>query len=239
MTLPDTLSCFRPKPGPEIALDIAIHHAHLSPVQREAPQLAFEMDVEMHALADIIIFGWPDDIKEVPCPLCPYWQHCELMMDLCFMEKPSSSLHQKGRRSLVLYTNHAKTLPKHSCLPVVVFSGLESTRAIEETVSQCEKCMIFQAQNAATLLTPTPTLSCPWQICALDIFTLDGVDYLILADFYSKVILVHNLSAGQSNSTKVIHILEEWFCDHGMPEVLCTDNSPQYANAVFADCSIE
>ena len=43
----------------------------------------------------------------------------------------------------------------------------------------------------------------PWQIRASDIFTLDGMDYLILADFYSKVILVHNLPAGQSNSEKL------------------------------------
>ena len=40
MALPDTLSHFKPKSGPEIALDIAIHHAHLSPVQKEAFQLA-------------------------------------------------------------------------------------------------------------------------------------------------------------------------------------------------------
>ena len=84
-----------------------------------------------------------------------------------------------------------------------------------------------------------PHLSCPWQICASDIFTLAGADYLIFADCYSRVILVHNLPAGQSNSAKVIHILEEWFCDHGTPEVLCTDNGPQYASAAFTYCSIE
>ena len=99
--------------------------------------------------------------------------------------------------------------------------------------------MGFQAQNAAAPFTPTPTPLCPWQICVSDIFTWDGMDYLILADFYSKVILVFNLSTGQSNSSKVIHILEEWFCDHGMPEVLHTDNGPQYASAAFAHCSIE
>ena len=54
MVLPDTLSHFKPNPGPEIAMDIAIHHTSLSPVKMEALQLAFEMDVEMHALADII-----------------------------------------------------------------------------------------------------------------------------------------------------------------------------------------
>ena len=77
MALPDTFSPFKPKPAPEIALDIAIHHACMSPVQKEALQLAFEKDVEMHALADIIISGWPDDIKEVQFPLHPYWQHHE------------------------------------------------------------------------------------------------------------------------------------------------------------------
>ena len=34
--------------------------------------------------------------------------HSLLKMNLCSMEKPSSSLHQKGRRSLVLCTNHTK-----------------------------------------------------------------------------------------------------------------------------------
>ena len=99
--------------------------------------------------------------------------------------------------------------------------------------------MRFLTQNAATPLTSTPTPSIPWQICRPDIFTLDAVDYLILADFHSKVILVHNLPAGQSNSAKVIHILEEWFCDHDTPEVLHTDNGPHYTSAAFADCSIE
>ena len=99
--------------------------------------------------------------------------------------------------------------------------------------------MRFQAQNAAAPLMPTPTPSHPCQICASDIFTLDSMEYLILADFYFKVILVCNLCTGQSNSAKVIHILEEWFCDHGTPEVLCTDNGPQYVSAAFADCRIE
>ena len=95
--------------------------------------------------------------------------------------------------------------------------------------------MWFQAKNAAAPLILTPTPSHPWQICTLDIFTLDSVDYCILAGFYSKVILICNLPAGQSNSAKVIHILEEWFCDHGTPEVLCTENGPQYAIAAFPD----
>ena len=133
IALPDTLSCFKPKPGPEIALDIAIHHACLSSVQKETFQLAFGMDVEMHALAHIIISSWHNNIKESHTHYIPTGNtvsHSLLKMDLCSMEKPSSSLHQKGRRSLVPYTNHTKASPKHRCLPVVVFSGLVSTRTL-------------------------------------------------------------------------------------------------------------
>ena len=35
MALPDTLSCFSPHPGPDIPLDIAIHHVHLSQSRRK------------------------------------------------------------------------------------------------------------------------------------------------------------------------------------------------------------
>ena len=64
-------------PGLDILLDIAIHHAHLSPEWKEAFQQAFMSDPEMYAVTDIIITSWPIDIKELPCPLHPYWQHCE------------------------------------------------------------------------------------------------------------------------------------------------------------------
>ena len=148
----------------------------------------------------------------------PYWQHCESLIvgdGLVFCGE--ALIIPPSEREKVLGTLHqshqgiTKTqLLAHAC---VFWLGIN--KAIEESVWQCETYMRFQAQNAITPLTPTPTPSCPWQMCASDFFTLDGMDYLILADFYSKVILVHNLLIGKSNSAKVIHMLEEWFCDHG------------------------
>ena len=79
MVLPDTLSWFSPHPGPNIPLDIAIHHAHLSPERKEAFQQALVSDPKMCVLANMIITGWPNNIKVVPCPLCPYWQHWETL----------------------------------------------------------------------------------------------------------------------------------------------------------------
>ena len=75
MALSDTLSQFSPHPGPDIPLDITIHHACLSPERKEAFQQAFMSNPAMCVLTNMIITGWPDDIKVVPCPLHPYWQH--------------------------------------------------------------------------------------------------------------------------------------------------------------------
>ena len=75
MVIPDTLSRFSPRPGPDLPLDITIHHARITSDCKEAFQQAFVNDPEMQALADLIITGWPEDIKEVPRPLRLYRQH--------------------------------------------------------------------------------------------------------------------------------------------------------------------
>ena len=90
------------------------------------------------------------------------------------------------------------------------------SKAIKEGVCQCETCTQFQSQNAAVPLTPTPTPSCPWQMCATDIFTLEGVDHLVVGDFYSKMIFIRHIPPGQSNTNKVVLLLKAMFSEHGI-----------------------
>ena len=75
-------------------------------------------------------------------------------------------------------------------------------------------------------------------MCATDIFTLVGVDHLVVGDFYSKMIFVWHLPASQSNANKVVSLLKEMFSEHGIPEVLHSDNGPQYVSAQFTDFCI-
>ena len=108
-------------------------------------------------------------------------------------------------------------------------------KAIEEAVWQCETCNQFQEQNAAAPLTPMPTPSHPWQMCAMDIFTLEEINHLICGDFYLKMILLQHLPSGQSNTVKVISLLKEMFSGHRIPEVLHSDNCSQYVSAQFTE----
>ena len=75
-------------------------------------------------LADIIISGWPNNIKEVPHPLHPYWQHYESLTvedGIVFhREAPIIPPSEKGECPWYLQQSY-QALPKHSCLPMVVF----------------------------------------------------------------------------------------------------------------------
>ena len=112
-------------------------------------------------------------------------------------------------------------------------------KAIKEVVCQCETCTWLQSQNAAAPLTPTPTPSHPWQMCATDIFMLEGIDHLVVGRFLLKDDL-HPMPSTWPEQCQQGHVslLKEMFSEHGIPEVLRSDNGPQYASAQFTDFCI-
>ena len=241
MVIPDTLSRFSPQPGPDLPLDIAIHHACIMPDCKEAFQQAFINDPEMQALANLIVTGWPEDIKEVPHPLCPYWQHREtLTVADSLVLWGEALIIPPAKRERVLHQLHQfhQGITKSMLLAHGSFLWPSINKAIREVVCQCETCTQFQSQNTAVPLTPTPTQSHPWQMCATDIFMLNGVDHLVVGNFYSKMIFVQCLQPSQSNANKVISLLKEIFSEHGIPRVLRSDNGPQYVSAQFANFCI-
>ena len=135
MALPDILSHFKLKPGLKIALDIPIYHSHLSLSERKPSNWLLRWMLRcMHWLISSSLAGpmtsWKSNAYYIPTGNTV--NPSLLKMDLCFMEKPSSSLHQTGRRSLILCTNHIKALPKHSCLAVAVSSCLVSARQLRK-----------------------------------------------------------------------------------------------------------
>ena len=145
-----------------------------------------------------------------------------------------------AKRERVLHQLHQfhQGITKSQFLACESFFWPGINKAIEEVVHQCETCTWFQSQNAVVPLTPTPTPSYPWQVCATNIFRLERVEYLVVGNFYPKMIFVWHLPPSHSNANKVVLLLKEMFADHGIPEVLHSDNGPQYESAQFDDFCI-
>ena len=78
IAITDTLSRYSPEDTPEIHLYIFINHVYITQEKKQDYQKVIQDDLLLHALADIIVSGWPEDIKDVPKSLWPYhgiyWQ---------------------------------------------------------------------------------------------------------------------------------------------------------------------
>ena len=66
----------------------------------------------------------------------------------------------------------------------------------------------------------------PWQLIGTDYFHFDGSEYLVVTDYYSNMSIIRRISASQCNAFKSISVLKELFAEHGIPEILHTDNGP-------------
>ena len=57
----------------------------------------------------------------------------------------------------------------------------------------------------------------------------------MIVDYYTKMPFVRKMSPSQCNSARTIAVLKELFAEHGIPEVIRTDNGPQFASHLFAE----
>ena len=66
MVVADTLSRYSPEDRPEILLDISVNHVYIDAEKKQDYQLTVKEDPLLGALADMMITGWPDNIKDIP-----------------------------------------------------------------------------------------------------------------------------------------------------------------------------
>ena len=68
---------------------------------------------------------------------------------------------------------------------------------------------------------------------AEDLFQLKGVTYLLVVDYSSRYPEIYKLRT--TNSSEVIKLMKTTFSRFGIPEVVFSDNRPQYASQQFKD----
>ena len=104
-------------------------------------------------------------------------------------------------------------------------------QSIAQLVQNCRECA-KQAKNKKEPLITTPLPDYPWQLVGTDLFELDKCHYLLVVDYFSRYPEVVKLSSTTSNH--VIAVLKTIFARHGIPEVVRSDNGPQYSSQEFA-----
>ena len=70
----------------------------------------------------------------------------------------------------------------------------------------------------------------PWQEVASDLFVWNGIHYLLVIDYFLRYVEIAKLS-GESLS---IEHLKSIFAKHGIPQLVVSDNGPQYSSQEFS-----
>lgn len=196
----------------------------------------FQLVAEEHAkdetcrtLCRYLREGWPGSTS-MSNVLRPYWQDratlsvCRgVLMHGTRLVVPNSlqnrmlSLLHEGHQGIVRCRARARES--------VWWPGLSSQLAT--VVGDCRVYSQFRDQPSEPMI-PTQTPNRPWQRVAADIFHLHGRNYLLLVDYPSRfpeICLLTSLT-----STSVVSHIKEVFARQGIPEVLVTDNGPQFVS---------
>lgn len=107
---------------------------------------------------------------------------------------------------------------------------------LNELVLHCRTC-IKERTNPTQPLMRSELPDRPWQKLGADMFTLDTTNYLLVVDYYSRYVEIARLTPTRSEDV-IVH-LKSIFARHGIPEVLVSDNGPQFSSCNFAQFAVD
>ena len=177
---------------------LSISERQLREIQAETAQ-----DDTLQQLKKTIISGWPDTKKEVPTCLHPYFlvrDELSAQDGLVFKGQPCViplSLRTKIKEKL-----HGAHTGIQSCLwrsrATVYWPGMNSN--LTDHITKCDICSSYQSNQAREPLISHEVADRPWQKIGVDVFTLDGTDYLCVVDYYSSYFEIDRLETKTAKS---------------------------------------
>ncbi len=134
------------------------------------------------------------------------------------------------RYSRKFYVNYTKGITKtrERAHQSVWWPGLNSE--IANVINICTKCCKERYQSPQPLL-PSVFPELPWQCVATVFFDWKSNTYLLVVDYFSRYIEIAKLN--HTTSEEVINQLKSIFARHGIPQILRSDNGPQYSSHLF------
>ncbi|XP_042072601.1 uncharacterized protein LOC106632647 [Haplochromis burtoni] len=106
---------------------------------------------------------------------------------------------------------------------------------IKKYIATCDICRSVDAKQQKETLKPHELTTRPWTKVGTDLFNFEGRDYLITVDYYSNFWEIDYLPDTKSNT--VIRKLKAHFAHQGSPNIVFSDNGPQYSSTEFANFS--
>ena len=197
-------------------------------------------DEVLQQLKQVIQTGWPNEKNQLPAVLAPYFTYRdELGVYDGLVFKGERLLIPKQMRQKMKKRLHSSHIGINGCLrrarECLFWPGM--TAEIKEYVSQCEACSNYETKQRKETLMSHELAERPWEKIGADLYTIDGKDYLIVVDYFSNFWEIDHLPDTKASTT--IKKLKCHFARQGIPDIVISDNGPQFACDKFAHFASE
>lgn len=201
------------------------------PIDYEILRVETKKDKEFNLVVKYLNEGWPIKVSE---ELKPYAiRKEEICVNKDILMWGYRILIPKSLRKNLLKEVHSTHMGmskmKTLCRSYMWWPGLDKN--IENWVQSCDACL--QSRSEPILAEPKKweEASGPMDRVHLDFLYLQGKDYLIMTDIFTKWPEVAEMKI--SNSGSVIEKLREIFARFGLPNKIVSDNGPQFRSEEF------
>ena len=183
---------------------------------------------------------WPEEKRRVHGPIAKYWS-----------ERGNISLHDglllRGRRIIIpprlradvlrrLHDGHQGiTKTRANAASSVWWPGI--SQDITKVVQNCATCEKYRRERIEPMK-GTEFPDRPWSRVGVDFFQHKDKHYLLAVDYFSRDVEICLVSK-DVNSSQTILQLKRIFSRHGIPDILFTDNGPQFDSREFANFSTD
>ena len=218
----------------EFHVNSFVKHIPVSDTKMEQIRKENQRDPVMQTLIKVIQEGWPVVRKSCPRPVIPYWNFREeLAVVDGIILKADRIVIPLAIQPNILQQLHASHMgmekTKQRARTVVFWPGMN--HEIEEFVKSCESCGKYAPNNPRESLLSTPLPQGPWEAIGVDLCQLEGRNYLITSDYYSRFIEIDKLNC--TTSSEIITKLKSHFARYGIPLKIRSDNGPQFSSSEF------
>jgi hypothetical protein len=199
---------------------------------------ATEADPVLQDLIVVIQNGWPETKRDLCPSIQPYYHfRDELVIEDGVVYRGNRCVIPRALRPYTLRRIHQAHIGIEGCLrrarDSVFWPGMNA--AIKDVISKCTVCRTYEKRQPKESIQSHEIPTLPWSKVGADIMTFQGRNYLVSVDYYSSFIEVDPLQDITSRS--VIMRLKAQFARHGIPQVLVTDNGPQFLADEFRSFS--
>ena len=195
---------------------------------------ATKTDPVLNSLMETIVHGWPDNIKALPVDVRPYWSfRDELAIEDGIIFKGQEVVVPEALRQDVLRQLHQshQGLKKTRLLAKECAYWPNIFRDIEQAVRSCATCQEFASANSHEPLLPHDIPNSPWRKLGTDLFEIEGRNFLLIADYFSKYPIVTQMRT--TTSQAIAEEMEKVIAMFGRPDQIISDNGPQYQGQPF------